>query len=33
MRTNGLTDEDIKQILVLNPKEAFSIRIRKSNNV
>jgi predicted metal-dependent phosphotriesterase family hydrolase len=29
MRTNGLTDEDIKQVLVLDPKEAFSIRIRK----
>jgi predicted metal-dependent phosphotriesterase family hydrolase len=33
MRTNGLTERDINQILVVNPKEAFSIRIRKNEGV
>lgn len=33
MLNNGFTDEDIYQIMVRNPKEAFSIKIRRNNDV
>ncbi len=32
MLTNGFTEDDIHQILVRNPKEAFQIRIRKNDD-
>ena len=33
MLKNGFTDDDINQILIRNPKEAFYIKIRKNNGV
>tara|TARA_R110000868_G_scaffold220806_2_gene472269 strand:- start:17453 stop:18316 length:864 start_codon:yes stop_codon:yes gene_type:complete len=33
MLNNGFTDEDIDQIMVRNPKEAFCIKIRRTNDV
>ncbi|MBN2411089.1 phosphotriesterase [candidate division KSB1 bacterium] len=33
LSNNGFTDQDIRQILVINPQKAFTIKVRRINNM